>query len=116
MKWLVPCIVLFFMACGEAVPEPPAGAIGRERFVKVLADIELIEGISKHKIIRNDDPESRIKGYYREVFAKHGVSDSAFKVTYDWYYSQPEVMLIIYDEVLMELTLREEGYKPPKED
>lgn len=116
MKWIIPCLVFFFVACGEVVLEPPPGIIAREKFVKVLTDIELIEGISKHKIIRNDDPEARIKGYYREVFDRHGVSDSAFKITYDWYYSQPEEMLIIYDEVLMELQLKEQGFKPATKD
>ncbi|MDG1262092.1 MAG: DUF4296 domain-containing protein [Flavobacteriales bacterium] len=115
MKWLIPLIFLVLVACGEEQPEQPPGALDRAKFVQVLADIELIEGISKHKIIRNDDPETRIKGYYRDVFEKHQVSDSAFKITYDWYYSQPAEMLIIYDEVLMELKMKEEGYKPEAE-
>lgn len=113
MRFFLLLFVLALASCGPEEPVPPQGVLGREQFVAVLADIQLIEGISKHKIIRNDDPETRIKAYYKEVFRAHDVTDSSFRLTYDWYYSQPEEMLVIYDEVLMELNLKEEGLKNP---
>ncbi|MFT5981502.1 MAG: hypothetical protein ACJAU0_002168 [Flavobacteriales bacterium] len=113
MRTLTFLLIVLFVACKSSAPELPPGVLSRAQFVAVLADIQLIEGISKHKIIRNDDPEFRLKGYYKEVFRSHNVSDTTFRSSYNWYYSQPEEMLLIYDEVLMELNLKEEGLIDP---
>ena len=98
---------VLFLACTEGTEAPPANLIDRARFVDLLVDVQLIEAVGKQKMVRQGDPREKIAGYYRETFEKHGVTDSLFYETYDWYYAHPQLMQEVYDEVINELSVIE---------
>jgi hypothetical protein len=106
-KWLFVLAVLAFAACGTNIPaeEAPKNLIEREKFIQVMKDVQLLEAIRKQKMIREDDPESTLASYYKQVFEKHQITEESFTQTFTWYYGQPKEMIEIYEAVFEELSL-----------
>jgi len=92
--------LLFLLGCGKDVPDPPKNLIPRETFVELLAEVQLIEAVLNQNMIRNDEPRARIARYYKTTFERFNVTPQQFQDTYTWYYSQPELLLEMYDEVI----------------
>lgn len=111
MRTLLPFFFLVLFACSEPEIERPAGLLTREQFIDVMVDVQLVEAIAKQKMIRNDDPKVKLAEYYGVIFEKHGIADTTFNKTYDWYHGQPDELLSIYDEVLSKLSTLEEELK-----
>ena len=47
---------------GEAAPLPPQGVLGREEFVRVMTEVQLIEAVADKRIYRNDNERQRYDG------------------------------------------------------
>ena len=45
---------------GEAAPLPPQGVLGKEEFVRVMTEVQLIEAVADKRIYRNDNELSLI--------------------------------------------------------
>lgn len=101
-RWLVAVTagLFFIFGCGTETTQPPDDLIPRDTFVELLAEVQLIEAVFNQNMIRNDDPRARIARYYKTTFEKFDVTPEQFQTTYTWYYSQPELLLEIYDEVI----------------
>lgn len=100
--WLL-LLTVALVQCQSPEEEVPADLIPREKFVEIMIDVQLIESIGKQKMLRIDDPRIRITDMYAGTFEKHGVTDSSFTKTYDWYFAHPDEMLAVFDEVILEL-------------
>jgi hypothetical protein len=114
MKYTV-FLLVFLMACADSERIPPADIIPRDSFVALLTDVQLLEAVSKQKMIRTDNPGPRIARYYKKTFEKFEVSEELFLASFKWYYEDPEDMISIYEEVLNELVNRQsERNQQPK--
>ncbi|WP_306641079.1 DUF4296 domain-containing protein [Sanyastnella coralliicola] len=104
-NWWVIVLFLFLFACAAETEEGyPEDILPRDQFVEIMVDVQLVEAVGKQKMIRTDDPRLKLAGYYQETFDKHNTNDSIFFKTYDWYYAHPEMMVEVYDEVIIRLT------------
>ncbi len=92
--------LLLLCGCGKDVPSPPTNLIPRDTFVELLAEVQLIEAVFNQNMIRNDEPRARLARYYKTTFEAFNVTPLQFQETYTWYYSQPDLLLEIYDEVI----------------
>ena len=110
--WLL--LVIALVQCQSADETPPADLIPRDQFVDIMVDVQLIESIGKQKMLRIDDPRLRITDMYAGTFEKHGVTDSSFTRTYDWYFAHPEEMLAVFDEVIFKLDEMDKQLAPDK--
>ena len=102
-------------SCQEPVEENSVDLsllIPREKFVQVLTETQLLETARKQKMIKGDDPIAAVTEQYRLIFEEHGVTQEEFETTYKHYYAQPKEMVILYDEVIAEISKRESQLSP----
>lgn len=106
------CLLFIGAALGcqsgaKPVPVIPEGMLPRDTFVMMLTDVHIIEGVVKQGLLRNDDAEALMKGYYAELFARFDVSEARFIASYTWWYQQPEALDALLQEVTEMLTVTE---------
>lgn len=98
-------VLVLLFACGEGQKEViPDDLMSREAFVDMMVDAQLVEALGKGKIIRTENPRERLAALYASTYEKHGIEDSTFKKTYNWYFSHPEEMQLVLDDVIAKLT------------
>jgi hypothetical protein len=108
-------LLIVLASCSSSERIPPADIIPRDSFVALLTDVQLLEAVSKQKMIRTDNPGPRIARFYKKTFEKFEVSEEQFLASFKWYYEDPEDMISIYEEVLNELVNRQsERNQQPK--
>lgn len=104
------CSAAFFVACssGENTADD---RLPRETFKNTLLEAQLIEARLHHEMIVDKRMDMPVGRYYEEMLKEQGVSEEAFKRTFDWYTEHPEELKTIYAEVLVELQRRGEQVK-----
>lgn len=93
---LVLLLVVGLMGCGKSAPPPP---VERGLFVEVYAEIQLLEAAHRQRMIRAPR-DANFHALRDSVLTKFGVSDSAFTETYRHWYSQPDELSALIDEVI----------------
>lgn len=102
-------LVIFLLAsCAQQEPEPPADLIGRDAFVQVLADVQLIEARINHEMVVDQRIDSPAQRYYDELYTDRKITKDHYARTYQWYAEHPERMKAVYEDVLVELGRRKE--------
>jgi hypothetical protein len=99
-----------FLSCVETRDHrtpPPEGLISKADFVPLFADVQLLEAARKQKMIKGDSIDLEVANAYRQIFEKHETSDSLFRMSYLHYFSKPEEMSVIYEEVIDLLSQQE---------
>ena len=51
---------------GEATPLPPQGVLGKDEFVRVMTEVQLIEAVADKRIYRNDNERQRLAEAYND--------------------------------------------------
>ena len=102
-KWQVFILFCIFTICCTPPQAPPDGLITRDKFVKVLTDIQLLEAtyVQKYSGIINTD--SIMIPRYKGVFEKHEIETEAFERSFNYYMTDEDVINGIYDEVISNL-------------
>ena len=85
---------------GETAPLPPQGVLGREEFVRVMTEVQLIEAVADKRIYRNDNERQRLAEAYNDVWARTGVSAATFDSSYTWWWGHPEAMKDVLRDVV----------------
>lgn len=85
---------------GEATPLPPQGVLGREEFVRVMTEVQLIEAVADKRIYRNDNERQRLAEAYNDVWARTGVSAATFDSSYTWWWGHPKAMKGVLRDVV----------------
>ena len=88
-------------------PTPPSHILSRDNFLLMLTEVQLIEGVSKQRLLRNDDEESLLTGHYAELFQRFDISETTFLESYRWWYTQPAAMDALLQEAAEALTAME---------
>ena len=87
---------------------PPSELLQKDLFIKVMADIQLLEAASKGKVFRNDNASKNVSEGYAEIFNKHGITRELFEKSHTWWWEHPVAMKSVLIEVTQKLTLMEE--------
>ena len=85
---------------GEAAPLPPQGVLGKDDFVRVMTEVQLIEAVADKRIYRNDNERQRLAEAYNDVWARTGVSAATFDSSYTWWWGHPEAMKGVLRDVV----------------
>ena len=86
----------------DDVPPQPDGFMDRETFIEVHAQLQLLEAAHRQHMLKGDRDKARAR-YRASILKEAGVTDSAFTATYDWWYSQPEILPPLLDDVQVHL-------------
>ena len=97
--------ILVLASCSRPQPEP-AGLLPREKFKSTLLGSQLIEARLNHEMVNDKRLDMPVREYYAELFKAEGVSEQAFKTTFQWYVEHPADLKVIYEEILVELQKR----------
>ena len=85
---------------GVAQPVPPDGVLSREDFVRVLAEIQLVEAAADQRYFRNDHERQRIAEAYNDVWHRTGIQPDVFDASYTWWWEHPEAMKAVLRDVV----------------
>ncbi|WP_210465073.1 DUF4296 domain-containing protein [Rufibacter roseolus] len=88
-------------------PEKPADLIPEEKMTRIMIDVHLTEAAIGRTIHHFDSSRVAYREAHKLILKRQGVTDSAFKHSYDYYLSDPAKMDKIYEAVLDSLSLRE---------
>ncbi|HEY0977176.1 MAG TPA: DUF4296 domain-containing protein [Flavobacteriales bacterium] len=102
---------LLLMACGRSEQQAPDDLLPRQKFEQVLGASLLIEARLNHEMVLDRRADSPVRRYYEEMFAEQGVTEEAFKRTYDHYVAHPAELKGIYEDVLQDLQQRADSIK-----
>lgn len=83
----------------------PADVLPKEKMVNVMIDMHLLEAA----LNLNYMTEAQLKesGKYEQVFSDHNVTEAAYNNSLKFYTDHPKLMLVIYEELLEELSRRQ---------
>jgi len=88
-------------------PTPPDGIMSQQEMIDLLIDLHIIEA----KISMSRIPNDSIKLFFDEVedslYHKHHVTDSIYKMSYQYYLENIDLMEEIYSAVVDSMSLRE---------
>jgi len=97
---------LIFNACQK--DKRPEGVLSPEELSKLMVDMYLAEARISGKNMVKDSAMKYFVPFEEKLKAKHGVSDSTMRITYQYYISHSEELEKIYDSVIDTLSLREQ--------
>ncbi|MFK7757037.1 MAG: DUF4296 domain-containing protein [Flavobacteriales bacterium] len=92
-----------------ASPEAPTDLLSQEKYTQVLMEMQMLEATLKLKLIRKNDIQQRIPGYFEEIFDKHNVTEAQFKSSIDFYNAQPLKTAEVYDSIEQRLIRKKEA-------
>jgi len=88
-------------------PKPPEGLVPKEKMISYLIDLHLYETKASQLKMNKDT----IRGFFPEVeqhlFEKHGIDDSLYLISFEYYLREVDQMQEIYTAVVDSLSLRE---------
>ncbi|MBA9077474.1 DUF4296 domain-containing protein [Rufibacter quisquiliarum] len=102
---------IFLLGCTPS-PEKPADMLPEEKMTSVMIDIHLAEARVNNQVHHPDTARKVFKLLKKGILKKHGVSDSAFKHSYDFYLTNPAAMDKLYEKVIDSLSAREAKLTP----
>ena len=114
-RLLVLCIsLLLLLGCNSDREFKRKHLLDKEEMVKVLVDIHLANGMQGspefYKISRVYDSVD----VNSKIFEKYGIEKASFDSSIAYYIRKPEVLIRIYDEVIMRLSQIQDTLKTKK--
>jgi hypothetical protein len=114
-RMLVSCISLMvILGCNPEREFKKKYLIDRKEMVNVLVDIHLANAVKGspdfYKIIREYDSLD----IYTVIFNKYGIEKAQFDSSIAYYSRNPEILIPIYDEVIMRLNQLQDTLKEKK--
>ncbi len=100
-------IILFlFCACSgkKTIVPSSENIIPFDKMQKVLKDIHLADGLANREGDPNGIAEALTKEYYKAVFKKHNIADSAFYRSFKYYMYEANQMDSMYNNIVTEIS------------
>jgi hypothetical protein len=104
--------LLFLLSACLGNDRRPPGILSREEMARVLEQIYLTEGKINQLSLPVDSASQVFKAVQGKVFQEVGVTDSAFKRSFDYYMDHPAEMELIYSALVDSLNLKEQRTPP----
>lgn len=102
MRAFAPLLILLLLACSQE-ESMPTDLLPRDTFKNVLVEAQLIEARVHHELTVEKRVDTPVTTYYADMFKAQGVSEAAYRRTFDWYTQHPEMLKGVYEEVIADL-------------
>ena len=89
----------------------PQGILDKNLMVSILVDIQLTEGKVSSLPVTYDSSQVLYSLMEKDIFSKHGVTDSVFTTSMEYYLEDAEKMDRIYARVIDSLVVLENNTK-----
>jgi hypothetical protein len=100
-------VILIVSACSKKGPVP-AGIISKDQMAKIIGDIYISEQKLSQASIQPDSAQKIIVYMKDRILEQNGITDSAFRVSFNYYVDHPKEMELIYTALVDSLQLKEE--------
>ncbi len=114
-QWFLIPVAIGFTSCDPRPQDdiPPRSDIMLDRvdFVQLHAELQLLEAAYRQRMLQGGDRDASRAAHRKRILDQAGVSDSAFTATYEWWYSQPEALPELLEEVKQHLDSMERNSK-----
>lgn len=104
-------LVLSFACANNSSPN---GVLDEDLMVSILVDIQLAEGKVSSLPVTYDSSQVLYALLEKDIFSKHGVTDSGFVASMEYYLEDAEKMDRMYARVIDSLVVLESNPKPMK--
>jgi hypothetical protein len=88
---------------------PHKDLIGEDELIPLLIDLHMVYAIQSSVDFRHIAQDVDSVDVYSYIFEKHGVTKVVFDSTIAWYSRHPAQFTEIYDEVVMNLTQKQDS-------
>ncbi len=88
---------------------PQKDLVEKDEIIPLLIDLHMVYAIQSSVKFRNLSQDVDSVDVYTYIFEKHGVSKVAFDSSIAWYSRHPKLFTEIYDEVVMDLTQKQDS-------
>lgn len=113
-KWFLIFICCVFFSCKNTNDTTIAAPLHKDKMKEVLTDLYIAEAAAELYRITKDSTLLPHKSYYfEEIFKKHNITQKQYEEAYDYFTSQPEMLLEIYDTIHSDLNALE-GFEKKK--
>ncbi|MES2622752.1 MAG: DUF4296 domain-containing protein [Bacteroidota bacterium] len=109
MKQLIPFLFLFLFSCKEKLPPVPGDVIAFEKMKLIMTDIHISDAVAETNAQKGEDERAQVQHNNEQIFRNHGISKDEFLKSFQFYESNPALLNKMYDEILNELSKREEA-------
>ncbi len=92
------------------------GVLTQEQMVPIFLDIYIAEGKVNELHVKRDSALRIFEAYEQHIFDEHGISDSVYTHSLQYYYDHPDELEKIYETVLDSLNLMEKRLDESKEE
>ena len=97
--------MLMAVACSSQ--DSPKGIIDQQKMVDIMIDIHLAEAAVQDLRLPHDSASKVYAVQEKYIFKKHGVSDTVFLDSYNYYVKHPDQLELVYAAVIDTLSLRQ---------
>lgn len=102
-------LVPLFMMGSCHRQRPPKDLLEKDEMIPLLIDLHLVYAIQSSVQFRKISTDVDSMDVYSYIFEKHGVSKVVFDSSIAWYSRHPKLFTEIYDEVVMDLTQKQDS-------
>jgi hypothetical protein len=103
-------IAILLAACGSG-DSKPAAVLSKEKLTTLIIEMYLAEAKMDATSLPRDSTIKFFLPREKKILEKLNVSDSALKITYDYYLKHPKEFEEVYDAVIDSLNLKEQQIK-----
>jgi hypothetical protein len=104
MKYVPIIILMLICACKHGKVGKPISLIPEDKFIILLADFHLAQGISSTSTFIHKTKDIKQLSVTDSVIVKYGYNKSIFDSTLSWYAADPDKFEVIYDKVITRLS------------
>lgn len=101
--------VFFLAACSrevKVIDEKPNNLIDREKMIEILTELSIVESIYQMKYVQVSRYESLLSEKADSIFNKFGVDNIIFDENMNYYLTDQDNMIFIYNKVKENITSR----------
>ncbi len=82
----------------------PADVLSENKMQDILKDIHLAEGYLSINPSPGDSNLRKAKGFYELIYKKHGVTETDFQKSMDYYCEHPVLLDSVYSKLIINLS------------
>lgn len=86
----------------------PKGYIGVDSMKVIMADLHILDAVAESKAQMGMSEKILTEEYYEQMFKNHGITRQQFVESYAFYEAHPELLNLMYDDILSDISKREE--------
>lgn len=98
-------------------PEPPADIFSQEEMIEIIKDYYLLEATISTRGVKKPEGVKLFKELEKDLIAKHNLDTARYRMSYEYYLNDGQLMKEIFNEVKKELkTMKTIADKAATED